>query len=110
MEFWNLAILVGAALLLVSIVASDISSRMGAPLLLVFLAFGMLAGEDGPGGIRFDDFEMAYVIGTLALAVIIFDGGMRTQRVTFRVALWPALSLATFGVVITAALVGLCAS
>ena len=109
MELWNTAIFVGALLLLVSIVASDISSRMGAPLLLVFLAFGMLAGEDGPGGIRFDDFEMAYVIGTLALAVIIFDGGMRTQRATFRVALWPALSLATFGVVITAALVGLCA-
>jgi potassium/hydrogen antiporter len=109
-EFWNGAILVGALLLLISIVASDISSRMGAPLLLVFLAFGMLAGEDGPGGIRFDDFDTAYVIGTLALAVIIFDGGMRTRRETFRVALWPALSLATFGVVITAALVGLCAS
>ena len=89
MEFWNVAILVGAALLLVSIVASDISSRMGAPLLLVFLLLGMLAGEDGPGGIRFDDFETAYVIGTLALAVIIFDGGMRTSRETFRVALWP---------------------
>ena len=48
MEIWNAAILVGALLLLVSIVASDISSRMGAPLLLVFLALGMLAGEDGP--------------------------------------------------------------
>jgi len=106
-EFWNAAILVGALLLLVSIVASDISSRMGAPLLLVFLALGMLAGEDGPGGIRFDDFETAYVIGTLALAVIIFDGGMRTQRETFRVALLPALTLAAPGVVITAALVGL---
>ncbi len=110
MEFWNAAILVGALLLLVSIVASDISSRMGAPLLLVFLALGMLAGEDGPGGIRFDDFETAYVIGTLALAVIIFDGGMRTRRETFRVALWPALSLATAGVVVTAGLVGMCAA
>jgi cell volume regulation protein A len=65
-EFWNLAILIGAGLLLVAIVASDISSRMGAPLLLVFLFLGMLAGEDGPGGIRFDDFETAYVTGTLA--------------------------------------------
>jgi len=107
MEPWTTAILIGAALLLVSIVASDISSRMGAPLLLVFLFLGMLAGEDGPGGIRFDDFETAYVIGTLALAVIIFDGGMRTRRERFRVALWPALSLATLGVIITAALVGL---
>jgi cell volume regulation protein A len=109
-EFWNLAILVGAALLLVSIVASDISSRLGAPLLLVFLVLGMLAGEDGPGGIRFDDFEISYVIGTLALAVIIFDGGLRTGRDTFRVALWPAISLATVGVLVTAALLGLLAA
>jgi cell volume regulation protein A len=109
-ELWNTAIFVGALLLLVSIVASDISSRMGAPLLLVFLALGMLAGEDGPGGIQFDDFETSYVIGTLALAVIIFDGGMRTRRETFRVALRPALALATAGVVITAGLVGLCAA
>ena len=110
MEFWNLAILVGAALLLVSIVVSDISSRLGAPLLLVFLVLGMLAGEDGPGGIRFDDFETAYVIGTLSLAVIIFDGGLRTSRDTFRVALWPAVSLATVGVLVTAGLVGLLAA
>lgn len=106
MEYWNLAILVGALLLLVSIVASDISERLGAPLLVVFLLLGMLAGEDGPGGIHFDDFTLSYVVGTIALAVIIFDGGMRTRRETFRVALWPAVSLATLGVLLTAALVG----
>jgi potassium/hydrogen antiporter len=106
-EFWNTAIFIAALLLVISIVASDISARLGAPLLLVFILLGMLAGEDGPGGIRFDDFELAYVIGTLALAVIIFDGGMRSQRDTFRVALRPALSLATVGVVVTAALVGI---
>jgi cell volume regulation protein A len=108
-EYWNYVILIGAALLLVSIVASDISSRLGAPLLLVFLTLGMLAGEDGPGGIAFDDFEVAYAIGSVALAVIIFDGGMRTRRETFRFALWPAVSLATLGVIATAALVGLIA-
>ena len=110
MDYWNLAILVGALLLLVSIVASDISSRMGAPLLLVFLFLGMLAGEDGPGGIHFDDVGIAYVIGSLALAVIIFDGGMRTRREMFRVALWPVVSLASLGVVITAGLVGVFAA
>jgi cell volume regulation protein A len=110
MEYLNTAIFVGALLLLVSIVASDISTRLGAPLLLVFILLGMLAGEDGPGGIRFDDVDLSYVIGTLALAVIIFDGGMRTRRDTFRIALWPAVSLATAGVVITAALVGIFAT
>lgn len=110
MELWNTAILVGALLLVVSIVASDFSSRLGAPLLLVFIFLGMLAGEDGPGGIPFDDFRASYVTGTLALAVIIFDGGMRTRRETFRVALWPAVSLATLGVICTAALAGAFAS
>ncbi len=95
---------------MVSIVASTVSSRFGAPLVLVFICLGMLAGEDGPGGIQFDDFELSYVIGTLALAVIIFDGGMRTRRDTFRVALWPAVSLATVGVVVTAALTGMFAA
>jgi cell volume regulation protein A len=109
-EFWNTAILVGALLLVVSIVASDVSARLGAPLLLVFMLLGMAAGEDGPGGIRFDDFELSYAIGTVALAVIIFDGGMRTRRETFRVTLWPAVSLATIGVVATAILVGLFAA
>lgn len=106
MEYWNTAILVGAALLVASIVASVISRRVGVPLLLVFLLLGMLAGEEGAGGIEFDNFETAYLIGSLALAVIIFDGGLRTQRATFRVALWPAASLAVVGVSATAALLG----
>jgi cell volume regulation protein A len=109
-EYWNAAILIGALLLVVSIVASDFSSRLGAPLLLVFIFLGMLAGEDGPGGIRYDDFHTAYAIGTVALAVIIFDGGMRTRREAFRVALWPSVSLATLGVIVTAALVGVFAA
>lgn len=110
MEYWNLAILVGALLLLVSIVASDLSSRIGVPLLLVFLLLGMLAGEDGPGGIRYDDFDASYAVGTLALAVIIFDGGLRTRKETFRVALAPAVVLATVGVVGTAAVLGVFAA
>ena len=73
-------ILLGASLVLLSIFAGLFSARFGAPLLLVFLGLGMLAGEDGPGGIAFDDFQAAYLIGSIALAVILFDGGLRAER------------------------------
>ncbi|MEX2517663.1 MAG: potassium/proton antiporter [Gammaproteobacteria bacterium] len=106
MEFLNQLAFIGALLLFVSILASALASRFGAPLLLVFLVLGMLAGEEGLGGVRFDNFEVAYLVSTMALAVILFDGGMRTPMASFRVALWPALSLATFGVMITAMLIG----
>jgi cell volume regulation protein A len=106
MEFSNHAILIGALLVLLSIVASSLSARTGAPLLLVFLAVGMLAGEEGPGHILFSDYQTAYLVGTMALAVILFDGGMRTHTDTFRVGLWPAVSLATLGVILTAGIVG----
>jgi potassium/hydrogen antiporter len=101
-QFGNEYILVGAALVALSIVAGMFSSRLGAPLLLVFLGLGMLAGEDGPGGIPFSNFHAAYVVGSIALAIVLFDGGLRTPRQVFRIALWPALSLATVGVIVTA--------
>jgi cell volume regulation protein A len=102
-------ILLGATLVLLSIFAGLFSARFGAPLLLVFLGLGMLAGEDGPGGIAFDDFQAAYLIGSIALAVILFDGGLRAERDAVKRALWPALTLATVGVLVTAAIVGLVA-
>ncbi|MGY6567428.1 MAG: potassium/proton antiporter, partial [Salinarimonas sp.] len=74
----------------------------GAPLLFVFLLIGMLAGEEGPGGFAFDDYQTAYLIGSLALAVILFDGGLRTHYGAFRRALGPSVTLATLGVVLTA--------
>src|SRR3954464_7798417 len=101
--FGNEFILIGAALVALSIIAGMFSSRLGAPLLLVFLALGMLAGENGPGGIAFNDFQLTYLVGSIALAIILFDGGLRTPRAVFRIALWPALSLSTVGVIVTAA-------
>lgn len=100
-------ILTGGALGLVSIVLGLLSRRFGAPLLVVFLIIGMLAGEDGPGAIRFDDFAASYLIGSVALAVILFEGGLKTERSTLRATFWPALSLATVGVAITAGITGL---
>jgi cell volume regulation protein A len=110
MEYSNHAILIGALLVLLSIVVSSLSARTGAPLLLVFLAVGMLAGEEGPGHILFSDYQTAYLFGTMALAVILFDGGMRTHTDTFRVGLWPAVSLATVGVILTTGIVGVTAA
>lgn len=101
--------LLGGSLMAVSILASRLSSLFGVPLLLIFLALGMLAGEQGVLGIHFDDYSIAFIIGHLALAMILLDGGLRTRLKTFRVGFKPALSLATFGVFITSAVVGLIA-
>jgi NhaP-type Na+/H+ and K+/H+ antiporter len=102
-------ILLGGALGLIAIFAGIASERLGAPLLLVFLAVGMLAGEDGPGGIAFDDFGAAYLCGSVALAVILFEGGIKTERSMITLALAPGLALATLGVALTAGIVGVAA-
>ena len=109
MDAINHTILLGGFLIVASILAGMFSSRLGAPLLLVFLGLGMLAGENGPGGIKFDDFALTYLVGSVALALVLFDGALRTPRQAFRLALKPALVLATVGVAITATIVGLLA-
>ena len=102
--------LLAGLLLFISVLASTISARLGLPLLLLFLGVGMLAGEDGPGGILFNDFFTANLVAQLALAVILLDGGLRTDSRSFRVALKPAAVLATWGVIGTVALLGVFAT
>ncbi len=72
-------LLVASVLLLLSIVAWKVSSRLGIPALLLFLGIGMLAGSDGPGGIYFDDAFVAQSVGVVALAFILFAGGLVLQ-------------------------------
>ena len=100
-----LVTLVSTALVVVAAFSSLIAFRFGAPLLLLFLAIGLASGEDGLG-IDFDNAPLAYFVGSLALAVILFDSGFGTPLKVFRQAAAPALTLATFGVVLTTGLFG----
>ena len=98
-------VLLAGALGLLSILAGLFSGSLWHPLLLVFLAIGILFGKDGPVGLVFNDFQTAYLIGSVALAVILFEGGLKTKRSMLKIALWPAVALATAGVAITAGIV-----
>ncbi|EMU0729200.1 potassium/proton antiporter [Neisseria gonorrhoeae] len=110
MDWMNSLFLLSGALLFLSVVSTTLSARLGMPLLLVFLAVGMLAGEEGVGGIAFNNVVMANFISQLALAVILLDGGLRTQLSSFRIALKPASVLASWGVFATVLPLGLFAT
>lgn len=105
MDAITLPILIGALLILAAALSSLLSYRIGAPLLLVFLLVGLIAGEDGLG-LTFDDASLAYVIGSVALAVILFESGFETPLSAYRLAAAPALVGATLGVLLTAGLLG----
>ncbi|MFS8040463.1 potassium/proton antiporter [Xanthobacter sp. AM33] len=106
----NLVLLVVAALVVVGTLSSLLAARFGAPILLVFLVIGVAAGEGGPGGIHFNDYWATYMVGSAALAVILFDGGLRMRIASMRGAIIPAVGLSTIGVVMTATLVALVAA
>ena len=107
MDLLVLPLLVAALLVFFSVLAGLFSARAGFSFLLVFLLAGILAGEDGPGGVVFDDVNLSFWVGNVALAVILLDGGLRTDFATFRTGLRPAMLLATVGVVMSAGLTGL---
>ena len=97
-------LLVSALLLLLSVLASKTSSRLGVPALVLFIVVGMLAGSEGPGGIPYDNPRSAQDLGIIALAYILFAGGLETDRKTLSQVLWQGVSLATIGVIVTAVL------
>ena len=98
----SIAILLGAILVMAGILSSLLALRFGAPLLLVFLLIGMLAGDSGPGQLQFDDVRTTYLVGSVALALILFDGGLKTRFQSIRTVLAPSMVLATVGVLVTA--------
>ncbi|MFN7126589.1 potassium/proton antiporter [Rhizobium sp. TH135] len=106
-EFYAVT-LVATALVFLAAFSSLIAFRFGAPLLLLFLTIGLGAGVDGLG-IDFSNFPLAYVVGSLALAVVLFDSGFGTSLQSFRLSAAPALTLATFGVLLTTVLLGVAA-
>lgn len=99
-------ILIGSILLIASMVASKTSFKLGIPVLIFFLAIGMLAGSEGFGGIEFDDPHTAQLLGILALNFILFSGGMDTKWESIRPIIWRGVSLSTLGVLVTAGTIG----
>ncbi|MBK9123824.1 MAG: potassium/proton antiporter [Chloroflexi bacterium] len=98
-----------ALVLSVSVVSSKVASRAGIPVLLIFIAIGMLLGSEGPGGLQFDNPWLTQAIGVTALVAILFSGGLDTQWSDVRLVWREAGILSTFSVVVSAVLVGLCA-
>lgn len=100
-------ILIGAVLLIFAIASSKFASRLGMPLVVLFIGVGLLAGSEGIGGIDFEDYSLSHAIGTVALAIILFDGGLRTSTSSFKLVWKPAGMLATVGVLVTSFMTGL---
>lgn len=105
----GLVLLVIGAILAASALAALAAARTGVPVLVAFLVLGMLLGSDGPGGIEFDDAELAREVGIVGLALILFEGGLQTSWRRLRAVAGPAAVLSTLGVVVTALLVGVAA-
>ncbi len=102
-------VLIGALLLISGVLVAKFSTRLGLPALVLFILVGMLIGSDGLGLIHFDNAETAQLIGILALVIILFEGGLQTKWSTVKSVAAPSLSLATLGVVLTSAIVGVAA-
>jgi potassium/hydrogen antiporter len=105
----GVALLVVGAVLGASVLLALGTARTGVPVLVAFLALGMLLGSDGPGGIEFDDAEHARQVGIVGLVLILFEGGLQTSWRRLRSVAVPAALLSTVGVLVTALLTGVAA-
>jgi cell volume regulation protein A len=99
-------LLIGSILLLISVIASKTTNRLGVPTLIFFLIVGVLAGSEGIGGIQFDNASLAQFIGVVALNFILFSGGLDTSWQSIKPVLWRGIALSTIGVFLTAFSVG----
>ncbi|MCE1247840.1 MAG: potassium/proton antiporter [Firmicutes bacterium] len=98
----ELFLFIGSILIITSILLSKASGKLGAPLLLIYLGIGMLAGSDGIGGIAFDNASVAQAVGVVALTLILFSGGLDSKLSNVKKVLLPGISLSTIGIIITA--------
>src|SRR3954468_22797575 len=96
-------ILIVGALLAAGLAGSLLAGRLRIPGLILFLALGMAIGSDGTGWIQFNDYELARTVGIVALSLILFEGGLTAGWHEIRPQLGAAISLATVGTMLTAA-------
>src|SRR5690606_42059072 len=101
------AVVIAATLVIAAILSTRFALRFGVPALVLFVGIGLFAGSSGPLGIVFADYALSLDLGLIALAVILFSGGIDTRLRLFRAAILPAGLLATIGTMMTAAIVGL---
>jgi cell volume regulation protein A len=100
-------LLIGSALVIISIISAKFLYKLGIPTLLLFIGVGILAGSEGIGGIYFDDAKLAQSIGIISLAFILFSGGLETNWNNSKQVLKPSFLLATLGVILTATIIGI---
>ena len=107
--FFDYFILISAFLLIIGVLATKVSSRVGVPSLILFILAGIIIGSDGLGFIHFDNVKLAELIGMFALIIILFEGGLQTKWSTVKPVTLPSLSLATLGVIFTSTIVAVAA-
>ncbi|MEX0798077.1 MAG: potassium/proton antiporter [Bacteriovoracaceae bacterium] len=101
----NSSLLIGSILLLLSVFLSKSSSKFGLPILILFMFVGIVAGNEGLGGIQYENYELTHSLSLVAICVIIFSGGLGTKMQDVKPVLKSGVVLSSFGVILTTAIV-----